>query len=62
MNKSKPDFRRKRSDTQIGTIEKQYGVNFDARSDMKLGRYLKEKGFPSLSKALERVERATKKK
>ena len=50
-------FRRKREDTKIGTIEKQYGVNFGARSDMKLGKYLKQKGFPSLSKALEKAIR-----
>ena len=62
MATKKSQFRQKRSDTKIGTIEKQYGVNFGARSDKKLGSYLKEKGFPSLSKALSRAERSTKKK
>ena len=56
-----PQFRQKRSDTKIGTIEKQYGVEFkNTRSDMKLGNYLEKKGFSSLSKALKRAERAAK--
>lgn len=50
-------FRKKRNDTKIGNIEKQYGVNFGVRSDMKLGTYLKNEGFSSLSKALGRVEK-----
>lgn len=52
-------FRRKREDTLIGNIEKKYDVDFKVRNDMKLGTYLKEKGLPSLSKALDKV---TKKK
>ncbi len=52
-------FRKKREDTRIGTIEKAYKVDFGARSDMKLGTYLKNNGLPSLSKALDKV---TKKK
>ena len=55
------EIRKKRSDTKIGTIEKQYGVDFSARSDMKLGTYLKANGLPSMSKALERVEKPQKK-
>ena len=51
------NFRKKREDTKIGSVEKQYGVNFDVRSDMKLGKYLEQEGFPSLSKALERAEK-----
>lgn len=50
-------FRRKRSDTQMGTIEKQHDVDFDVRSDMKLGKFLKESGFPSLSKALDEARK-----
>ena len=45
-------FAVKRFDTKISTIEKQYGVDLGVRSDMKLGNYLKEKGYPSLSKML----------
>lgn len=62
MPNKNPQFRQKRSDTKIGTVEKQYGVSFGVRSDMKLGNYLEEKGFPSLSKALNRADRAASKK
>lgn len=44
--------RAKRADTHIGTIEKKYGRDFGVRSDKHLGTYLKEKGYPSLSKLL----------
>lgn len=52
-------IRRKREDTLIKNIEKKYNVNFNVRGNMKLGTYLKDKGLPSLSKALNKV---TKKK
>lgn len=42
-------LRDKRDDTHIGTIEKQYGVNLGARSDMHLGEYLKQKRIKSLN-------------
>jgi len=45
-------FIAKRYDTKIKTIEKQYGVDLGVRGDMKLGNYLKRKGYPSLSKML----------
>lgn len=45
-------FRAKRNDTKIGTIEKKYGKDFGARSDKKLGSYLREKGYASLSQLL----------
>lgn len=54
-------IKRKRGDTLIGNIEKQYGVDFNVRSDMKLGSYLKQKGLPSMSKALDRVEKRSNK-
>ena len=57
---TKQSFRRKREDTKIGTIEKQYGVDFKVRSDMQLGKYLKDKGLPSLSKALKSVQEKKK--
>jgi hypothetical protein len=50
-------FRRKRSDTRIDTIEKTYGINFGVRGDTKLETYLKDSGFPSLSKALKAVNK-----
>jgi len=52
-------IRIKREDALIKNIEKKYDVNFGVRGDMKLGTYLKDKGLPSLSKALNKV---TKKK
>ncbi len=42
-------YRRKRSDTHIETIENEYGLDFDRRSDMHLGKLLKEKGKDSLN-------------
>ena len=52
-------FRKKREDTLIKSIERKYNVDFNVRDDMKLGTYLKKKGLPSLSKAIDRI---TKKK
>lgn len=46
------EIRKKRIDTKMGTIEKKYDRDFGVRSDKKLGTYLKEQGFPSLSKLL----------
>ncbi|MBU1256272.1 hypothetical protein KKA49_01140 [Patescibacteria group bacterium] len=45
-------FRPLRSDTKIDTIEKKYNVDLGVRPDMKLGNYLKKKGYPSLSQML----------
>jgi len=42
-------LRQKRSDTHMGTIEKQYGKDFKVRSDMQLGTYLKKTGKDSLN-------------
>jgi len=49
---NKGAFRPVRSDTKVGTIEKKYSVDLGVRSDKKLGNYLKEKGYPSLSRML----------
>lgn len=46
--------RKKRTDTKIGTIEKKYGKDLNVRSDMKLGTFLKEKGYRSLSELLKK--------
>ena len=59
MNKNrektqKGRFATKRFDTKISTIEKKYNVDLGVRGDMKLGKYLKEKGYPSLSKMLQK--------
>ena len=52
----KSQFRKKRSDSLVGNIEKQYGVDFGVKSNMKLGNYLRQKGYPSLSKAVKAAE------
>ncbi|HZT71834.1 MAG TPA: TIR domain-containing protein [Terriglobia bacterium] len=46
-------FRAKRDDTLVGTIEKQYGIDLHARSDMTLGTLLDERGFDSLTQLLQ---------
>lgn len=46
-------FIAKRKSTRMGTIEKEYNVDLGVRSDMKLGDYLKKKGYKSLSDMLE---------
>jgi hypothetical protein len=51
MGKRQP-FRKKRSDTKIASIEKKYGRDFGVRSDKKLGNYLKDKGYGSLTELL----------
>lgn len=40
-------FARKRRDTKVGTVERTYGIDLNARSDMLLGRILEERGFDS---------------
>ena len=50
----KGTFVAKRYDTKIGAIEKKYGVNLGVRSDVKLGNYLKIKGYKSLSDMLKK--------
>ena len=47
---------KKRGDTLVGTIEKQYGVDLGHRSDKKLSTVLKETGATSLSKLLEKAD------
>ena len=42
-------FRIVRNDTKVSTIEKRYNIKLGVRSDMKIGNYLKQKGYPSLS-------------
>lgn len=47
-------FTAKRFDTKISTIEKTYGIDLGVRGDMKLGNFLIERGYPSLSKMLKK--------
>lgn len=42
----------KNFDTKIGTIEKTHKVDLGVDPDTKLGNYLKDKGYPSLSEML----------
>lgn len=42
-------LRDKRDDTHVGTIEKQYGIDLNARPDMHLGKFLKEHHIKSLN-------------
>ena len=46
-------FRPKRSDTKVASIEKTYGINLNARGDMLLGNLLEERGFDSLTQLLQ---------
>lgn len=43
------ELRQKRGDTHIGTIEEQYGINLNVRSDMHLETYLEEHNIKSLN-------------
>jgi hypothetical protein len=43
------ELRQKRSDTHIGTIEKNYNLDLGVRSDMHLGTYLEKNNIPSLN-------------
>jgi len=47
-------LRRKRGDTEVGTIEQQYGRDFGARSDMHLKTLLEREGAGSLHELLNR--------
>lgn len=42
-------YRKKRWDTHIGTIEDKYGIDLWRRSDMHLGTYLDENNIESLN-------------
>jgi hypothetical protein len=43
------ELRQKRGDTHVATIEKQYGRDFDVRSDMHLSTLLEWVGVVSLN-------------
>jgi hypothetical protein len=46
------ELREKRGDTHMGTIEKQYGRNFNVRSNMHLDTYLSSNNIASLNDLL----------
>ncbi len=45
-------LRKKRGDTHVGTVEEQYGRDFDVRSDMHLSTLLEQRGVDSLNDLL----------
>ncbi len=47
-----PKARRKRRDTHVGTIERQYGLDFGVRSDMHLATLLKRRNSAWLDEIL----------
>lgn len=42
-----------RDDKHVGTLEKQYGRDFNVRSDMQVGTLLRKTGQPSVKKLLQ---------
>jgi len=50
------EIRKKRSDTLVGTLRKEYGENFAEgyRSDAELGTILKKEGLESLDQLLKK--------
>ena len=46
------EWRRKRGDTDVGTIEQQYGVDFGVRSDMHLETLRQQTGLSSIQDVL----------
>jgi hypothetical protein len=46
------EIHKKRGDTRIGTVEKEYNVDLGVRSDMRLDNFLEQKGYDSLKQAL----------
>lgn len=48
-------LRKIRDDTQMGTLEKRYGVEFEGRKDIQWGTYRKRHGLGSISEAVEKV-------
>ena len=49
------ELRQKRGDTHVGTIEKQYGVDFGVRSDMKLDTLRERLGATSLDDLIDKA-------
>lgn len=49
---SRGPLREKRGDTHVRTIEEQYGVDFNVRSDMYLDTLLERRGKDSLNDLL----------
>jgi hypothetical protein len=56
-NEGNGRLRAKRNDTHVGTIESQYGVDLNMRSDAKLKTALDRAGVDSLSELLKTVQK-----
>lgn len=56
MRDQSGEIRKKRDDTQVGTLRKEYGPSFasDYRSDAKLRTVLKDQGAQSLDQLLKK--------
>ena len=56
MRDQNGEIRKKRDDTQVGTLRKEYGQNFaaDYRSDTKLRTVLRDTGAGSLDQLLKK--------
>lgn len=56
MRDSDGEIRKKRSDTQVGTLRKEYGDNFAKgyRSDAELSTVMKREGVDSLDQLLKK--------
>ncbi len=49
-------IQKKRGDTLVKTIEKQYKIDLGYRGDAKLSTVLRNEGAPSLSKLIQMIE------
>jgi hypothetical protein len=54
------ELRSKRSDTLVGTIEMQYGVDLGVRSDMELGTLRERVGEHELAKVILKAQEQSK--
>ena len=51
------ELRQKRGDTLVGNIEREYGVNFGVRSDMRLDTLRDQTGLASIEDLLRHARR-----
>ncbi len=51
------ELRQKRGDTRVGNIEREYGVNFGVRSDMRLDTLRERTGLNSIDDLISRARK-----
>ncbi len=56
-NDSSGRMRQKRADTEAGTLEKEYGVELDIRSDATLETMRRRTGEMSVEKVIEKLKK-----